>query len=194
MVTLSKIGCLVVGTSIGCAIGYYYRSTTRKTSRRKKSKHRNTAVTSENIRTTWINKYDGDSPTKQQTTARSLPIFQSITSEKHTITIEPGYCSGDKKQTNYIVAAAASCLCSGLLAKLRIFKILDIEIQTTAERTGDIFTALSFHLILTSPDANPKQVKAISIAHIDGCCSALLNLMDSCKIAITSEVQTDLAI
>ena len=192
MVTLSKIGCLVVGTSIGCAIGYYYRSTTRKTSRRKKSKH--TAVTSESIRTTWMNKYDGDSPTKQQTTARSLPIFQSITSEKHTITIEPGCCSGDKKQTNYIVAAAASCLCSGLLAKLRIFKILDIEIQTTAERTGDIFTALSFHLILTSPDANPKQVKAISIAHIDGCCSALLNLMDSCKIAITSEVQTDLAI
>jgi hypothetical protein len=191
MVTLSKIGCLVVGTSIGCAIGYYYRSTTRKTSRRKKSKH-NTAVTSESIRTTWINKYDGDSPTKQQTTARSLPIFQSITSEKHTITIEPGCCY--KKQTNYIVAAAASCLCSGLLAKLRIFKILDIEIQTTAERTGDIFTALSFHLILTSPDANPKQVKAISIAHIDGCCSALLNLMDSCKIAITSEVQTDLAI
>ena len=111
--------------------------------------------------TRWSNKLEAVTPRKSdgsQTFKEHRPTFTTVAG-KHSLKIESGKGGQYFDPMQVLLAAAASSISSTFLQRLRENShVLDLQCQTRAkDPNGEI----SFHFVITSPDAVEQEVQSM---------------------------------
>jgi uncharacterized OsmC-like protein len=151
----------------------------------------------ETVNTKWKNNFNGKSPALNRIQQQVPTFISGVGQKKYRIVMEPGQKGKHIAPMQALLASAASCMAASLLKKLQKKQLIvdSLELDTTATRktsidatgntTKDMFSSLSFHFNITSPNAEEKEVQKICKTHT---CSVLRNLKVS-SIKITAVVK-----